>query len=81
MNENLSPTTTRLARMFPLSVLLLAPEFITAVVWTFWFVVGSINEGGFGRTMETRVGLGLIYMILVYGSMIVVGASTLAFIV
>lgn len=81
MTENLSPTTTRLAKLFPLSVLLLAPEFVTAVLWIFWFVLGSINEGEFGRTMESRAGLGIIYTILVYGAMIVVGMSTLAFIV
>lgn len=81
MSNNTSTTTTRFANAFPFVVLLLTPEIINGAVWMFWFVVGSINEGSFGRAAESQVGLGIIAMILIYGAMGVVGLSTLAFII
>lgn len=76
-----SSSTNRFANAFPFVVLLLAPEIINGAVWTFWFVVGSINEGSFGRTAESNVGLGVIALILTYLAMGAGGLSTLAFLV
>jgi len=81
MEEKGSRGITRLARLFPVFVLLLVPEMVNSVVWLCWFIVESINHSSFGSIMETRVGLGLIYLIVVYVFFFVVGATTLGFVI
>ena len=77
------PKTTRsratlfFVSMHPFFVLLLAPEIVNSARWGLWFTAESINRGDAGRAMETHVGLGLIYSLLVYGAMVVVGVATL----
>jgi hypothetical protein len=81
MDNQPSRATTAFAFLHPVFVLLLAPELVNCVLWTARFVTESLNQGDFGRAMEARVGLGLIYSLVVYGALFVVGVATLGFIV
>lgn len=81
------PTTTRpgattfFVSMYPFFVLLLAPEIVNCALWVVRFTTESINRGGAGRAMESHVGLGLIYSLMLYGALFVIGVLTLVFIV
>jgi hypothetical protein len=78
--ENQSLKTIALyARLYPLFVILLLPEITYSVLFAVWFLVESINHSGLGRTMETHVGLGIIFMIIVYGMFFVIGLAALLF--
>jgi len=81
MEDNRSRGITSLAISFPFFVLLLVPEITNSVIWLCWFIVESINHSSFGSVMETRVGLGLIYSIMVYVFFFVVGTTTLGFVI
>jgi len=70
---------TLYARLYPLLVILLLPEITYSVLFAVWFLIESINHSGLGRTMETHVGLGIIFMIIVYGMFFVIGLATLLF--
>jgi hypothetical protein len=67
------------ARLYPLFVILLLPEIIYSVLFAIWYLVESINHSDLGRTMETHVGLGVIFMIIVYGLFFIIGLATLVF--
>ena len=76
-----SRATTLFVSMHPFFVLLLAPEIVNSVLWIVRYTTESINRGDFGRAMEARVGLGLIFTLVVYGVVFVAGVATLGFIV
>jgi hypothetical protein len=65
------------ARSYPLLVILLLPEIIFSVLFASWYLVESINHSDLGRTMETHVGLGIIFMIIVYAMFFIIGLATL----
>ena len=72
---------TIFSSLYPFVVLLLVPEIINGVIFSFWFIIELINQSDFGRTMESYVGLGLIYSIIVYGVLVLVGIVTLIFVI
>jgi hypothetical protein len=72
---------TIFSSLYPFVVLLLVPEIINGVIFSFWFIIELINQSDFGRTMEFHVGLGLIYLIIVYGVLFLVGIVTLIFVI
>ena len=63
------------------TVLLLAPEIINCVLWTFRYVSEVLRQGSFGRVVDTRVGLGIIFSLVAYAVMGAIGLATLGFIV
>jgi hypothetical protein len=65
--------------LHPVSVLLLVPEIAYSVSFACWYLVESINHSGLGRTMDSHVGLGLLFMLLVYAVFFTVGLATLLF--
>ena len=72
---------TIFSSLYPFVVLLLVPEIINGVIFSFWFIIELINQSDFGRTMESYVGLGLIGLIIVYGVLLLVGIVTLIFVI
>ena len=72
---------TIFSSLYPFVVLFLVPEIINGVIFSFWFIVELINQSDFGRTMEFHVGLGLIYLVIVYGVLFLVGTVTLIFVI
>lgn len=67
------------AWLHPVSVLLLLPEIAYSVSFACWYMVESINHSGLGRTMESHVGLGLLFMLLVYAVFLAISLATLLF--
>lgn len=65
--------TKILAYSYPFVVLLSLPEIANSGYWLCWHVVETINHSSLGRTMETHVGLGVIFMIVVYICFLTVG--------
>ncbi len=77
INKSMNATgiqgTKILAYSYPFVVLLSLPEIANSGYWFCWYVVETINHSSLGRTMETYVGLGVIFMIVVYIFFLTVG--------